>query len=304
MFKLTVENTNKKKITIIKKCEPYLYLMPTIILMIILLVIPIFMVIRYSFFDNVIINKNPKFIGIENYIKILTDNTFFVAVKNTSFFVGVSIIAHMFLGMLFALLLNTSYLGRRTKGIFRVIYALPWVFTASVIAISWKMIMNPNGVLNYILQTMNLTSTQIEWLASRGFALKSVTLINIWSGYPFYMISILAGLQGISKDLYEASAIDGANTLKQFFAITIPQLKPILISLLMLDFVWTIQQFALIWMTTGGGPINATETISTYIYKQGFSKYQYSQASAAAVILLIVCSIIAVFYVRHQKERY
>jgi len=130
-----------------------------------------------------------------------------------------------------------------------------------------------------------------------------VTFINIWSGYPFYMISILAGLQGISTDLYEASALDGANSVQQFIRITIPQLKPILISLIMLDFVWTIQQFALIWMTTGGGPINATETLSTYIYKQGFSKYQYSMASASACIVLVVCTIIAIFYVRHQKAR-
>ena len=112
---------------------------------------------------------------------------------------------------------------------------------------------------------------------------------------------ISAGLQGISPDLYEASSLDGANTVQSFFGITIPQLKPILISLIMLDFVWTLQQFALIWMTTGGGPVNATETISTWIYKQGFTKYQYSMASTGAVILLVVCSIIGVFYVRHQR---
>jgi multiple sugar transport system permease protein len=116
------------------------------------------------------------------------------------------------------------------------------------------------------------------------------------------MISILAGLQGISPELYEAGSLDGANTIQTFFGITIPQLKPILISLLMLDFVWTLQQFALIWMTTGGGPVNATETISTWIYKQGFTKYQYSMASTGAVLLLIVCSIIGVFYVRHQRS--
>lgn len=286
-----------------KKIEPYLYLLPTMTIMLVLLIIPIVMVIRYSFFDNVIINKNPVFVGLSNYAKVLGNKTFKVAVRNTLFFVGVSIIAHMFLGILFAMLLNTRYVGRTMKSLLRVIYALPWMFTASVIAILWKMMMNPNGVINYLLQIVNLTSSQIEWLGSRDFALISVTVINIWAGYPFYMVSILAGLQGISTDLYEASAIDGANAGHQFFRITIPQLKPILISLLMLDFVWTIQQFALIWMTTGGGPINATEMISTFIYKQGFSKYEYSQASTTAVILLIVCSIIAVFYVRHQRER-
>ena len=269
--------------------------------MCILLIIPIVMVISYSFYDNVIINKNPVFVGLKNYATVLTDPTFLVAIKNTLLFVLISIVAHFLIGMLFAMLLNTRYLGITAKGIFRVIYALPWMFTASVIAIVWRMMLNPNGVLNFLMMNAGIISEKIEWLASRDVALSAVTVINIWSGYPFYMISILAGLQGISMDLYEASALDGANAVQTFFRITIPQLKPILVSLLMLDFVWTLQQFALIWMTTGGGPVNATETISTYIYKQGFSKYQYSMASAGAVILLIVCTIIGIFYVRQQK---
>lgn len=286
-----------------KFITPYLYLLPTIVLMFILLIIPIFMVIGYSFYDNVIINNNPTFVGLENYTKVLSDPTFAVAIRNTLLFVIVSIVAHFIIGMTFAMLLNTRYLSIMAKGIFRVIYALPWMFTASVIAIVWRMMLNPNGVLNYLMMNAGIISEKVEWLGSRDVALATVTVINIWSGYPFYMISILAGLQGISTDLYEASALDGANAVQTFFRITIPQLKPILISLLMLDFVWTLQQFALIWMTTGGGPVNATETISTYIYKQGFSKYQYSMASAGAVILLIVCTIIGIFYVRQQKAR-
>ncbi|WP_330554671.1 carbohydrate ABC transporter permease [Schaedlerella arabinosiphila] len=284
-----------------KVITPYLYLLPTIVLMCILLIIPIVMVISYSFYDNVIINKNPVFVGLKNYATVLTDPTFLVAIKNTLLFVLISIVAHFLIGMLFAMLLNTRYLGITAKGIFRVIYALPWMFTASVIAIVWRMMLNPNGVLNFLMMNAGIISEKVEWLASRDVALSAVTVINIWSGYPFYMISILAGLQGISMDLYEASALDGANAVQTFFRITIPQLKPILVSLLMLDFVWTLQQFALIWMTTGGGPVNATETISTYIYKQGFSKYQYSMASAGAVILLIICTIIGIFYVRQQK---
>ncbi len=284
-----------------KKITPYLYISPTVILLFILLVIPIAMVVGYSLFDNVIINKSPSFVGLKNYTDLLTDKTVWNAISNTLLFVVASIIAHMLIGMVFAMVLNTQYLGSRTKGIFRVIFALPWMFTASVIAIVWRIILNPNGVLNYIIVTLGLTADKIEWLASRDIALKSVILINIWSGYPFYMISILAGLQGISTDLYEAAAIDGANAVKTFFHITIPQLKPILLSLLMLDFVWTLQQFALIWMTTGGGPANASEAVSTFIYKEAFSKYQYSRASAMAVILLIACTIIGIFYVRQQK---
>ena len=293
----------KNKGYVKRQLTPYAYLFPTIILLFILLLIPIIMVVCYSLYDNVIVNKNPVFVGLENYKTVLTDPNFHVAIRNTLFFVVVSIVAHMLIGMIFALVLNTRYLGRRTKGIFRVIYALPWMFTASVIAILWRVMLDPNGVINYLIQTLHLSADTIEFLASRDVALKSVTLINIWSGYLFYMISILAGLQGISIDLYEAAALDGADSIQTYFRITLPQLKPILISLIMLDFVWTLQQFALIWMTTGGGPVNATETVSTYIYKQGFSKYQYSLASTGAVILLILCTVIGIFYVRQQKAR-
>ena len=285
-----------------KKLTPYGYLLPTIILLFILLVIPVIMVIGYSFFDNVIVNKNPVFVGLKNYATVLHDKNFWNAISNTLFFVIVSMVAHLVIGMVFALVLNTRYLGNKTKGIFRVIYALPWRFTASVIAILWRMMLDPSGVLNYLMMTLHITSDKVSFLATRSIALQAVTLINIWSGYPFYMISILAGLQGISTDLYEASSLDGANTIQTYLRITLPQLKPILISLLMLDFVWTLQQFALIWMTTGGGPVNATETVSTYIYKQAFTKYQYSTASTGAVLLLIVCSIVGVLYVRQQRS--
>lgn len=290
-------NTFKRQLT------PYLYIFPTVVLMFVLLVIPVVMVIGYSLYDNVIINPEPVFVGLKNYIAVLKDTTFHKAILNTLFFVIVSIIAHMIIGMVFAMVLNTRYLGNKSKGVFRVIYALPWMFTASVIAILWRVMLDPNGVLNYFISVLHLAGDKVEFLADRDIALKAVTLINIWSGYPFYMISILAGLQGISTDLYEASALDGANTVQTYFRITLPQLKPILISLLMLDFVWTLQQFALIWMTTGGGPVNATETVSTYIYKQAFTKYQYSMASTGAVILLVVCTIIGIFYVRQQKAR-
>ena len=290
----------KKKKKLKRVGVAYAYLSPTLILLLLLLLIPVAMVIGYSFFDNVIVEKNPTFIGIENYITVLTDKNFWGAVSHTIFFVLVSIAAHMILGMAFALVLNTRYLGNRTKAVFRVLFALPWMFTASVIAILWRMLLDPNGVLNYFIEVLHISDKEVLFLASRSLALKSVTLINIWSGYPFYMISILAGLQGISSDLYEAAAIDGAKSVKTFFYIIIPTLKPILISLIMLDFVWTLQQFALIWMTTGGGPVNATETISTYIYKFAFTKYQYSLASTGAVILLIACTIIGIFYVRNQ----
>ena len=161
--------------------------------------------------------------------------------------------------------------------------------------------LNPNGVINYFINTVGLADGPVEWLSSKYLALHAVTLRNIWAGYPFYMVSLLAGLQGIPGEIYEAGTIDGANNRQLFRFITLPQLKPIIISLAMLDFIWTMHQFTLIWMTTGGGPIHVTEMLSTFTYKQAFSSYKFSHASASAVIILLLSAFVALFYVRQQR---
>ena len=285
-----------------KAATPYLFLAPTIILMVVLLVIPICMIFHYSFLNNAIVEKSPEIVGFKNYSKILGDRDFWNAVRNTIFFVLVSVAAHMGLGMGFAMLLNSSYFTRKTKTIARVIYVLPWMFTASVIAILWKLMLQPQGIVDYLLAFVHLATKDTQWLSERSVALYTITFVNIWCGYPFYMISLLAGLQGISNDLYECSALDGAASGQQFLHITVPQLKPIIISISMLDFVWSIQSFAVIWMMTGGGPAKKTETLSIFIYKLAFNSSKYALASAASVIVLIICIIAAVFYVRQQKK--
>ncbi|MDY0911388.1 sugar ABC transporter permease [Rathayibacter festucae] len=282
---------------------PYLYLSPTAIVMLVLMLVPVLLVIGYSFFDNVITNPKPAFVGLANYLEVLGDPKFRTATGNTIVFVGVSVAAHLVLGLGFAMLLNSSLVPTVAKSLFRVVYVLPWLFTVAIIAVLWRLLLNPNGVINYALISLGLTDKGIEWLASPATALLSVTFINIWAGYSFYMITLLAGLQGIPHDLYEAAKVDGASAWQRFWNVTIPQLKPIIISMSVLDIIWTSQQFALIWMTTGGGPIDATEMLSTYTYKLAFSRYEFSVASASAVLILLLTMVLAFFYVRNQKAR-
>ena len=282
---------------------PYGFLSPTGVLLIILMITPIIMVVSYSLLDRVITNKNPAFVGFDNYVEVLTDPVFFTAVRNTLVFTISSVIVHFAIGLAFALMLNSPLLKDRTKAFFRVLYILPWLFTVAIVAVLWRLLLSPNGVVNYLLGTAGLTDGQTEWLANPSTALAAVTFINIWSGYPFFMISLLAGLQGIPKDLYEAARVDGAGVVAQFRNVTLPQLRPIIISMALLDFIWTTQQFALIWMTTGGGPINSTEVLSTFTYKLAFTEYEFSVASASAVLVLLMSMVLAFFYVRHQKAR-
>jgi multiple sugar transport system permease protein len=295
--------TRRRGVPLKRRLEPFTYLSPTVVLLLVLMLVPIGMVIRYSVMDNVIVNKHPVFAAFANYRDVLTDPVFWLAVKNTAFFTGVSVLAHLVLGMGFALLLNSSLLGPATKAFFRVIYILPWLFTVAIIAVLWRMLLNPNGVVNYLLEGTGLIHSKVEWLSSPSMALFAVTFINIWAGYPFYMMSLLAGLQGIPRDLYEAAHIDGAGAVGRFRHVTLPQLRPIIVSIAMLDVIFTTQQFALIWMTTGGGPINVTEMLSTFTYKLAFNRYEFSAASASAVVIFAFSMVLAFFYVRYQKAR-
>src|SRR5919107_2225271 len=297
------EAPHRSRSSVARRLTPFGYLSPTVLLIVVLMVVPIIMVIGYSFRDNVIVQEDSEFAGLANYAKVLSDPDFLAALKNTAVFITVSMVAHLILGLAFAMMLNTKLLSGVTKALFRIVYILPWLFTIAVIAVIWRLLLDPAGVLNYLLQTLGIVQNAVDWLGDPGKALWVVTFANIWSGYPFFMISLLAGLQGIPGDLYEAAAVDGASAYRQFLHVTIPQLRPVLISMAVLDLIWTSQQFALIWMTTGGGPLNVTEVLSTYTYKQAFSSYEFATASAAAVVILLLTMILAFFYVRQQRER-
>jgi multiple sugar transport system permease protein len=284
------------------KFEPYLLIAPTVLLVLGLMVVPIVIVIGYSLFDNVVTNQNPAFVGIKNYVTVLTDPNFWNAVSNTLVFTVISVVVHMLIGVGFALMLNSKLVHALPRAIFRAIYILPWIFTASVVAVLWRLLLDPSGVINYVLTTIGVIHEAVPWLGTPATALIAVTVINIWSGYPFFMISLLAGLQGVPTDLYEAARVDGAGLIRQFFSVTLPALKPIIFSMALLDLLWTTQQFTLIWATTGGGPINHTEVVSTYTYKLAFNSYQFSLASTSAVVILIASLFVAIFYVRQQKK--
>jgi multiple sugar transport system permease protein len=298
---ISTGSLNRSLRSVAKGLVPFAYLSPTILLLTVLSLLPIAMVFNYSLMSNVVMEKNPVFVGMANYVDLITDRVFQQAIFNTLYFTVMSVVFHLILGLTFAMLLNSKIISPGTRALFRVVYVLPWVFTATIIAVLWRLMLNPNGIINYLFDWAGLVSEKVEWLSSKQVALHTVTFINIWAGYPFYMVSLLAGLQGIPDQLYEAGTIDGANRRQLFRHITLPQLRPIILSLAMLDFIWTMHQFTLIWMTTGGGPGHVTEMLSTFTYKLAFSSFKFSQASASAFIILALSMFVALFYVRKQR---
>jgi multiple sugar transport system permease protein len=286
-----------------KRILPFLYVAPATLLLVLLMLFPMTMVIRYSLMDGAIIQKDPSFVGLQNYRTIFTDPVFWQSVAQTLYFTVMSVVFHLLIGLAFALLLNSPLVNPTIRSLLRVLFILPWLFTAVIIAIIWRLLLDPNGVVNSVLMALRIVDFKVEWFSSTRTALHAVTFVNIWAGYPLYMVSLLAGLQGIPKELYEAAGIDGATAVQKFRYITIPQLKPIIISIALLDFIWTMQVFPLVWMTTGGGPIHVTEMLSTYTYKLAFAQYEIPLASASAVFILMISMSVTYFYIKHQTAR-
>jgi multiple sugar transport system permease protein len=285
-----------------ERVGPYLMIAPVVILFLGLIGVPIVILVRYSLLDNVIFVKQSNFVGAANYTSILSSGEFWSAVEHTLIFTAVCVVGQLLLGLAFATLLNVKRLGRVVKAVFRVIYILPWMFTAVIVALLWRLLLDPNGVINYLLGLIGVVHTAFPWLATPGWAMACVILINIWAGYPFFMITLLAGLQSISPELYEAARVDGADHVAQFRNVTLPQLRPIIIGIGLLNILWTTQQFTLIWVTTGGGPLGSTQVLGTYIYTLAFQSYLVSAAAACAILLLLASLVVAVFYVRHQRH--
>jgi|TARA_B110000263_G_scaffold52611_1_gene44044 multiple sugar transport system permease protein len=281
---------------------PYLFLLPCLLILGSLLSVPLYKVFEYSLYDNVIVQKNPTFVGLQNYQEILGDIAFWKATLNTIIFTVGSVIGHLIIGTGLALLVNTD-INPKARTVFRSLLILPWILTAVVVAVNWQLLLNPFGIINYGLDKLGLINEPLDWLGDPSLAMWSLLLISTWRGYPFIMVSFLSGLQSVPKELYEAAELDGAGFFGKFWHVTIPQLKPVIYGVALLDLIWTFQLFPLVWLTTGGGPGRETEVLSTMTFRYAFVNFEFSKASTVAVSILIISAAFTIFYLRNEKNR-
>lgn len=290
MSKVKTESPNGK---IKYKNDGYLFVAPIVFVLAALIVYPMVYGFYISFFNTNLVNK-WKFVGLKYYIDAFTEPAFYSSVLLTFKFMLLVVIGHFVFGFILATLLNREFKGRT---IFRVIFMLPWMFPEAVIALLFTWIMNPMyGVLNDILKSLGIINSNMSWLGSKELAFVSVVFVCIWKGFPLVMTMILAGLQSISKDLYEAAMIDGANKWKQFMYITIPALKPILGTVVILDSVWWFKQYTLVYTMTSGGPGTATNLISLSIYGTAFNDLRFGKGAAWGILVFIICYLINAIY--------
>ncbi|HBY93128.1 MAG: sugar ABC transporter permease [Ardenticatenaceae bacterium] len=282
---------------LLKRIYPYVLLAPTIITLLLVLVWPMLSSLRLSFYAYNILRPDlgERFVGLENYARLLQSDQFWTSVKVTLLFTAVAIVVEFVLGLVFALLLNRADLV--AMRFIRTIILIPFFATPVAVALAWKFMLHTEfGMLNYFIGLLHVPPQ--VWLGV-DLALPSVIAVEVWQNTSFVILILLAGLQSLPVEPYESAILDGANSWQLFTKITLPMLRPVILVALVFRTMFTLRVFDVIWVLTGGGPANSTRTLSIAIYLTGFRTFDLGRGAALSWVLLLITMVISLVYWRY-----
>lgn len=280
------------------KVEPYLYLLPTIVLFIFILAIPLFNLFKYSLGDSNIIEGYKGWNSFKNF-KYLAHPDFLKSIKVTVIYVFFSVIGIVLFGLIISLALNKPIRGR---AIFRALVIIPWVVPHAFAASMWSWVVNVQfGFINQLLRSLNLIENSIGFL-SKDTALMTVIGVRIWQGTPFMIISLLAALQTIPKDIMEAAEIDNASSFQKFRYITLPYIKSVLTTTTLIITAWTMQIFDTVFVMTAGGPLRSTQLIALEIYRKAFQESDLGTACSISLLVLAVIILLSINNIKKERD--
>ena len=277
-----------------------LFLLPALLLYGVFVLIPIVQAAHYSLYDWNGMKPLSDFIGLDNYTRALSEPAFQKAATHNAIIVVLSLVIQIPFALGVALMLNRRFKGR---AVFRLIFFAPYVIAEVIAGVVWRLILQPGGLAEGVLTNVGLPDMYQPWLADPDTVLWALFVIISWKYFGFHMILMLAGLQGIPRELEEAAAIDGATRRQSIRYITLPLLGPTIRVSVFLSIIGALQLFDLVWVTTGGGPVDASNTMATYLVDWGFERFQLGYGSAVAVILFIIALIVALAYQRFVLRR-
>lgn len=282
-----------------RNLTPAFMLAPSVIVVGAVIVVPIVTVFAESLFDvNPSRHTGWLWAGLANYTKILHDHELVGVLTNTAIWTIGSVILQFVLAFAAALLAREALAGKAWAWL-RASYVLPWATPMIVGALAWKWLYQPQyGLINSVLKGLGLNGLASAWLSSPNTALYSVLLTNVWRGFPFIMVLLLAGMAAISPDIYEAASLDGATHAQRTWQITLPLLRPQVLLSTLMSLIWTFNNFSLIYVMTGGGPAGASDILTTYVYKNAFQRFDLGYASALSVVLFLIVGVGSALYVR------
>lgn len=283
-----------------KRIEIVAFSGPAVIVYVAFVFLPVALAAYYSFFNWNGLGPLDRFVGFDNYARALQDPVFHTGIKNNFIIVFASLIVQGPLALAVALLLNRRIRGR---ALLRVLIFVPYVLSEVIAGLAWRLILQPNGPFNAFLDAVGLDSIKQLWLADPSFVMITLFGVLTWKYLGLAIILMLAGLQGVPEELTEAAQIDGANWWQIQWRITIPLLGPTIRIWAFLSIIGSLQLFDMVWILTGGGPVNSTHTMASYMVLYGLNRSQVGYGSAVAVILFFISLVIALLYQRFALRR-
>ncbi|WP_394661898.1 carbohydrate ABC transporter permease [uncultured Pantoea sp.] len=279
-----------------ERWQAWVLLAPMLLVMLLLTAWPLMRTIWLSFTDAALIGSGdaPGWIGVENYLYALSDPDFRLSLWRTLYFTLVSVAFEGVIGVLVALLLNQRFTGRN---VLRVLVILPWALPTIVNAMMWRLNFNPDyGSVNALLTQLGILDGYRSWLGSPDSALNAVMFADVWKNYPLVTLLVLAALQSIPDDLFEAARLDGASAWRRFRAITFPAIVGALSVALVLRTIDAFKIFDIIYVMTRGGPVDSTKTLSFYVYQESFSYLRAGSGAAYAILMTLLCAVLIALY--------
>lgn len=276
----------------------YLYVLPALVVMLIVIAYPIYYTVELSFFRTPpgLQLRDKTFVGLDNYVAILTSSVFWRVTVNTVIWTVASTLIAFVLGFALALALHRDFLGR---GMLRGIFIIPWVISAVAASYIWKWIYHSDfGILGVVLMQLGIVDRPPNFIDSTGTVLASLIVVNIWREFPFAMIMMMAGLQTVPEQLLRAAQVDGASAWQRFWHVTFPHLRGVTTVTILLLAVANFNSFIIPWIMTGGGPANASHIWITHIYELAFGRQRWGVAAAYSVLLFTILMTLGYFYVR------
>ena len=277
-----------------------LFLLPALLVYGLFVLVPIGQAMWFSLFHWNGLGPLDDFDGLDNYVRALNDRVFQMAAWHNTLIVLLSLFVQIPFALWLALMLNQRFRGRT---LLRLIFFAPYVISEVITGVIWRLLLYPEGMVDQVLQGMGLGFLVQEWMADRSIVMFTLFVVISWKYFGFHMIIMLAGLQGIPRELEEAAAIDGASRWQTVRRVVIPLLAPTIRVSVFLSIIGAIQLFDLVWATTRGGPFNASNTMATYLVTVGIERTQLGFGSAVAVILFVISLVVAVAYVRVVMRR-
>jgi multiple sugar transport system permease protein len=277
-----------------EKQQGLLLLLPAVIVMAVFTVYPLLDGIYMAFTDQNLLSSSTSFVGLGNFAALLSDNVFWLSLEHSIILTTVVVVLQFILGLILALTMQQNLPGMRY---FKSVIMASWVIPVAATVTMFKFMAQPDvGFFNLVLKAVGLGSLVRYWFGDLTTAFPAIMLLHLWRNVPFYGIAFLAAMQAIPRSYYEAAEIDGAGAWARFRYITLPGIRNMIVVMVTIHVLWTFNNFDFVWLATGGGPVNATDVLPTYVYRQSWQNYAVGYASSIGTVMLIVLMLYFVVY--------